>query len=195
MDNECSDELKSAIHKTDIKLQLVPPHIHRANTAERVIQTWKQHFKSGLASIDPNFPLREWDRLIPQAEITLNLLRSSRSNPKLSAYAYMFGNFDYNKTPLVPPGTKIVAHTNPAIRASWQMHGEEGWTVGPAMEHYRCIRCYFPKTRSERNTNTVTFFPKQIPFPEIKLDVFLKQAAIDLISFLTTPPSTTTPSL
>ena len=29
----------------------------------------------------------EWDRLLFQAELTLNLLRSSRVNPKLSAYA------------------------------------------------------------------------------------------------------------
>ncbi len=48
--------------------------------------------KSTLAAIDPNFPVREWDRLLPQIEITLNLLRTSRSNPKLSAYAYMNGN-------------------------------------------------------------------------------------------------------
>ena len=195
MDNECSLELKAALTKENIKLQLVPPHVHRANAAERAIQTWKNHFKAGLATIDPEFPLLEWDRLIEQAELTLNLLRSSRSNPKLSAYAYMFGEFDYNKTPLVPPGTKIVAHTNPDVRKSWQLNGEQGWSIGPSMLHYRCIRCFFPKTRSERDTNTVTFFPKAIPFPEIKLDDFLKQAATDIISILTNPPSLTTTSL
>ena len=119
MDNECSSDLKAALHKADITFQLVLPHQHRANAAERAIQTWKHHFKAGLATLDPDFPLREWDRLIEHAELKLNLLRASRSNPKLSAYAYMFGQFDYNKTPLVPPDTKIVAHTHPSIRASW----------------------------------------------------------------------------
>ena len=45
-----------------------------------------------------------------QANITLNLLRSSRSSPKLSAYTYIFGEFDFVATPLAPPDIKIVAH-------------------------------------------------------------------------------------
>jgi len=36
------------------------------------------------------------DRLLEQAFLTLNLLRASKVNPKLSAYAYLFGNFDFN---------------------------------------------------------------------------------------------------
>ena len=39
------------------------------------------------------------------------------------------------------------------------------------------------------------FFPKQMPFPTINLDVFLRQAATDIISLLTNPVSTTTLSL
>ena len=38
------------------------------------------------------------------------------------------------------------------------------------------------------------FFPPQ-SFPQIKLEDFLKQAATDIITLLTNPPSTTTPSL
>ena len=96
MDNECSVDLKNALTKEDTKWQLVPPHQHRTNAAERATQTWKHHFKAGLATLDPNFPLREWDRLLVQGELTLNLLRSSRVNPKLSAHAHMFGQFDCN---------------------------------------------------------------------------------------------------
>ena len=54
--------------------QLVPPHTHRANAAERAIQTFKNHFKAGIASLDPDFPITEWDRLLEQAFLTLNLL-------------------------------------------------------------------------------------------------------------------------
>ena len=64
------------------------------------------------------FPLREWDRLIPQAIITLNLCRNARVNPRISAYAYVFGPFDFNKTPLAPPGTKVVVHAKPTDRAT-----------------------------------------------------------------------------
>ena len=96
---------------------------------------------------------------------------------------------------MVPPGTKVIAHSKPGQRASWAEHGEQGWTIGPSLEHYRCIKSYFPKTRSEKDNDTVTFFPHTIKFPEINLDAFLRQAATDIITLLTTPPSTTTLTL
>jgi hypothetical protein len=108
---------------------------------ERAIQTWKIHFKAGLATCDPDFPLREWDKLIEQANITLNILRSSRSNPELSAWAFLFGEFNFNKTPLAPPGTRSIAHVDANNQQSWDLHGEAGWYVGPALNHYRCVTC------------------------------------------------------
>ena len=169
MDNECSNDLKQALQKEKLDLQLVPPHIHRANKAERAIQTFKNHLKAGLATLNPDFPVREWDRLIPQAVLTLNLLRSARINPKLSAWAYLFGQYDWMKTPLAPPGTKVLVHMKPNNRNTWAQNGEEGWTIGYSPEHYRCIQVYFPKTRSERNVDTVTFPPTVIPFPQVNL--------------------------
>ena len=103
LDNEISNEFKQALHKKEIKYQLVPPHIHKANAAERVIQTFKDHFLAGLASCNQKFPLREWDRLLPQAVITLNLLRNTRMNLELSTYAYLFRTYDFNQYPLSPP--------------------------------------------------------------------------------------------
>ena len=61
------------------------PHIHQRNTAERAIRTFKNHFIAGLYSTDPNFPTHLWDKLLLQAEITLNLLRQSRVHPHLSS--------------------------------------------------------------------------------------------------------------
>ena len=92
------------------------PYIHQSNTVERAIQTFKAHLKAGLASLDPDFPVREWDCLLLQAGLTLNLMRASRINTKLLAYAYMFGHFDYNRTPLVPPGINFLAHLKPTVR-------------------------------------------------------------------------------
>ena len=74
MDNEASAELKQAMLSKSILYQLVLPHIHRTNLAERAIQMFKNHFKAGFASVDPKFPAREWDRLLPRAVLTLNLL-------------------------------------------------------------------------------------------------------------------------
>ena len=67
--------------------------------------TYNDHLIAGLISCDPNFPLHLWDRLIPHATLPLNLLRPYRLNPRLSSEALLNGDFDFNRTPLAPPGT------------------------------------------------------------------------------------------
>jgi hypothetical protein len=96
LDNEASTALKNFFTVNDIAYQLVPPHCHQRNAAERAIRTFKEHFVAGLSSVDPSFPMHLWDRLLPQAEITLNLLRTSRLHPQLSAAAHYHGLVDYN---------------------------------------------------------------------------------------------------
>ena len=86
--------------KYNVGHQLVAPHMHRANMAERAIQTFKSRFKAGLATVDPKFPVSQWDYLLPQAFLTLNLLQSSRFNPKMSAYKYMHGTVFLISPPL-----------------------------------------------------------------------------------------------
>ena len=188
MDNEASTELKTSLHKNNIQYQLVPPNIHRQNSAERAIRTFKNHLLANLAGADPDFPVSEWDRLLPQIQITLNLLRNSRVNPALSSYAYLFGNYDFNKSPLAPVGTKVLSHLKSSKRASWAFHGEEGWYIGPSLEHYRCVKCFFPSTGKTRDTDTVEFFPKEIPFPKTTTEDYLIQATSDILALLQEPP-------
>ena len=88
-------------------------------------------YKSALASLDPDFPIAEWDRLLEQALLALNLLRPSNANPRLSAYASLFGQFDFSATPLAPPGTKVVIHTKPGARNSWDLNGKRAGTLVP----------------------------------------------------------------
>ena len=109
--NECPDGLKTFL---------------RTNAAERAIQTYKYHLISGLSSCDLNFPLHLWDRLIPHATLTLNLLRPSRINPRLSAEDQLNGAFDFNRTPLAPPGTRVIVHKTPENRRTWAPHGVDG---------------------------------------------------------------------
>jgi hypothetical protein len=113
LDNECSSSLRSLLNQHDIQFQLAPTHMHRRNAAERAIQTFKNHFIAGLCSVDPNFLLRLWDRLLPQATITLNLLRQSRINPMVSAHAQLYGHYDFNQAPMAPPGTRVISHEKP----------------------------------------------------------------------------------
>jgi hypothetical protein len=195
LDNEKSSEIIEAFNKYNVKYQLAPPYSHRTNLAERAIQTFKSHFKAGLASCDPNFPLSEWDRLLPQAVLTLNMLRASRTNPRISAYTHIFGEYDFRSTPLAPPGTKIIAHVKPDKRNTWDLHGTDGYYIGPALLHYRCVTCYFPRTKAERICDTVSFISKTIPIPKTNTHEYLHQAASDIIHILTSPPSPTVPSL
>jgi hypothetical protein len=75
LDNKASAAYKHAITFTwQAKFQLVPPDMHCRNHAERAIRTFKAHFLSILAGVDPTFPPYLWDLLLPQAELTLNLL-------------------------------------------------------------------------------------------------------------------------
>jgi hypothetical protein len=76
--------------------QLVPPHDHRRNKAEKAIQTFKDHFVAILCGADTSFPLNLWDLLLRQAEHTLNMLRPARMTPTVSAYTYLWGQHDYN---------------------------------------------------------------------------------------------------
>jgi hypothetical protein len=123
LDNEASTALKNFFTANDVEYQLVPPHCHRRNAAELAIRTFKEHFVAGFSSVEPTFPLHLWDRLLPQAEITLSLLRTSRLHPQLSAAAHFHGLLDYNKTAFVPPGCKILAHEKPGKRLTWAHHG------------------------------------------------------------------------
>ena len=87
MDNKASAEYKKEIHK-NCTIQSVLPNNHRQTLAERAIQTFKNHFKAVLASIDNRFSMHLLDRLLPQAMTTLNLLCQTNAVPTISAYQY-----------------------------------------------------------------------------------------------------------
>jgi hypothetical protein len=108
-----------------------------------------------------------WDRPLPQAEITLNLLRTSRLHPQLSAAAHYHGLVDYNKKAFAPPGCKIIAHEKPGKWRTWDPHGQHGYSRGPAMHHYRCQNVYLSTTASERIVDTLDFFPHNYQVPQL----------------------------
>ena len=56
-DNEASKAVKKYIQSKNVDWQLVEPDNHRVNAAERAIQTFKNHFLAGLATVDKTFPL------------------------------------------------------------------------------------------------------------------------------------------
>jgi hypothetical protein len=112
LDNEASTALKNFFTVNDITYQLVPPHCQRRNAAERAIRTFKEHFVAGLSSVDPSFHMHLWHRLLTQAEITLNLLRTSRLHPQLSAAAHCHGSWITTKQLLLRQDAKSLPKRN-----------------------------------------------------------------------------------
>jgi hypothetical protein len=187
LDNEASTALKNFFTANDIANQLVPHHCHRRNAAERAIRTFKEHFVAGISSVEPSFPIHLWDRLFPQTEITLNLLRTSRLHPQLSAAAHYHGLVDYNKTAFAPPGCNIISHERPGKRRTWAPHGKHGYSLGPAMHHYRCQNVYISTTASERIVDTLEFFPHNYQLPKLLSTDRLLMAAKEMTDALQNP--------
>jgi hypothetical protein len=187
LDNEAPGGLKQFMTQQGVQYQLVPPHNHRRNAAERAISIFKDHFIAGLSTTDKNWPMHLWCRLLPQAQLTLNLLRQSRLNPRLSAEAQLNGNFDFNATPLAPPGTRVIMHDKANVRRTFAPHGTDGWYLGPAREHYRCYRLYNSKTGHERINDTVEFFPTHANMPYRSAADTAVHAAQELTAALQNP--------
>jgi len=191
MDNEISEVFKQFLLKQNITLELTPAHVHRRNAAERAIRTWKNHFLAGLASLNPRFPIQYWSYLLPQSELTLNLLRQSRINPRLSAHAQLHGHYNFPRTPMAPPGCEMIAFQPPTQRPSWGFHGFKAWYVRPALNHYRCVHAINAATGRETTVENLQFLPHNFTSPVLsppQLVTIAAQQLIDAIRAHTHPP-------
>jgi len=186
LDNEASSSYSKLIQNHgDTIIQFVPPNVHRRNIAERAIRTFKAHFIAGLCSTHKHFPLTLWDRLIPQAQMTLNMLRPSKRDPTISAYQQIYGKFDLNRTPIGPPGIKACIHLKANQRPTFGPRALECWYIGPSMNHYRCMTFYNPHG-GERISDTAVLCPHNATRPQwTRMDAIIK-ATQDLTELLTT---------
>ena len=122
-----------------------------------------------------------WDNLLVQTELTINLLRQATLNQIMSAWEYYNGAFDYNVTPLGPLGCKIMIHNTSNTRESWDQRGREGFIVGPALQHYRCIQAIDGKTKALIITDTAEYLHRYLTQPHITAEDRMTHA----IQFLT----------
>ena len=86
-------------------------------------------------------------------------------NQKLSGYAQLHGEFNYNAMPLSPPGTQVIIHKKPTVGDTWAYHGVKGWYPGPSMNHYWCHHVYVIKKMGKRDSDCVEFSPHNTPLP------------------------------
>ena len=85
----------------------------------------------------------------------------------LSAYAFLFGNFYFNETPLVPPGIENFG--------SLEFNRKVGFVIRLAMENYHCFQAYFSETLSVHLVDVVAFFLSNVKVPKMELVFFLVQ--------------------
>ena len=111
-----------------------------------------------------------------QCIITLKLLGNSRVNPALSAYAYFFGLYDFNKPPMAPPGTRVIVHDKTGNRTSWGHNAKRIWYIGPSIDHYRCMKCFMPAAGVVKIIDTLQYTPKAFAFPKTTIEDYLQQA-------------------
>jgi hypothetical protein len=94
MDNQATKHIKAFLTEQQCQLQLVEPHNHRLNAAERAIQTFKDAFIAALVTTNSDFPLQLWDKITPEVQNTLNMMRASHINPTISVYEQLNGPYD-----------------------------------------------------------------------------------------------------
>ena len=144
------------IHDSDYFFCLHPPITVKlvprlpSLQCSRTIHNFKAHFLSVLVSTAASFPNSLWDCLLPQTEITLNLLQQSNATPTVSAYAHLCGLFDYNKMPLDPMGCEVQVHKKTDKRGTWAYHCIDGWYLFISPEHYCVHNFHIKATKAER---------------------------------------------
>ena len=126
LNNGASQAFQREICTRHFNLQMVTPHMHRQNAAERSIKTFKNHFVYGLCSAHAEFPMHLWCKLLLQATLTMNLIRTSRLNSRQSVEEQLNGAFNFNIVQLAPPGKKIIVHEKHIQRPTWAPHGANG---------------------------------------------------------------------
>ena len=64
MNNDASTALKITMTSVNIHYHSVTPNNQRSKTVERDIQTFKNHFIAGMCSVEKDFHLQMWYRLL-----------------------------------------------------------------------------------------------------------------------------------
>lgn len=206
IDNETSADLKQLFLDEAIDVQTVPPGDKRSNKAERCIQSWRNHFLSVLGTVSSRFPTNLWEDLVPQMELTLAHLRPFADDSKLSSWEGIHGHkYDFLAHPISTCGTKVYVFESNDVRDTWDCHGQLGFYVGPALDSYRSYKCHVTSTNRIRTSNTVQFFPEDIPLPATRLDESIatavakltsdhKNRILDLANLLLTQPQAAEPN-
>jgi hypothetical protein len=108
-----------AMREEAMDYQVVPPHVHRRNAAKRAIWTFKNYFIAGLCSIDPNFSLQLWDRLLrlpaPSSHYHCEPAPSFAAQPATLLRGPIKWSVRLQSDPTCTPGNKVIVHETSSV--------------------------------------------------------------------------------
>ena len=163
--NVASNLVQDWLGNNNIGIQLVVPNNHRVNDVERVIQTNKNHSIEGLCCCDDNFPTILWSKLIRQCQDSLNVLRTSRGNSRVSAFHVLEVPHDFNQMPFAPPVTRDKIFNPQETRSPWGPCVRNAGYIIPAYNYYQCWELYVPSTGVVRTSGQAKCYPTHYDMP------------------------------
>ena len=119
--------------------------------------------------------------------MTLNMLRRSQLNPRLSDYEQVDSIHNLERTPLAPLGCTVKIHEKPHKQLTYAPHSVDESYLGPAVHYYRCYTCYNIYTGGETTPDTIAFFPAFMKMPNYSTRDMAIHAAEDLEKAFRTP--------
>jgi hypothetical protein len=105
----------------------------------------------------------------------------------MSVYAQLNVHFDFNRTPLATPGTRVIVHEKTDQRSSWDPHGVYGYYLDPALDHYRCYQVHVTKIKGTWIVDTVEFFPSKTAMPHTSSKDLSIIAALEMSNAVQNP--------
>jgi hypothetical protein len=117
----------------------------------------------------------------------LFLLSTSTDQPQIICVHSSQWKFDLNRTPIAPPGTRVLVLGRPSQQDSWSSHASDAWYVGPAMDSYRCYLTWMVDTRALRISDTAAWLPSKVTMPTTSSVDLVIAGAKDIVHALQNP--------
>ena len=111
--------------------------MHWRKISKKALQTFEDHLVVMLHGVEDSFPLHLWDRLLPQVERSLSLLRQTNIHKYLMTYTNLYRSHDYNQTPYALVGCTLQMNAKLGKRNSWVPHSMDGYNtwILPMLHH------------------------------------------------------------
>jgi hypothetical protein len=61
--------------------------------------------------------------------MSLNMVRTFRVNPRISAWTQIHGAYNFLAHPIAPAGIRVAVHEKPKVCETWGLHALDGFYV------------------------------------------------------------------